>query len=57
MAMKCDAAELRTDYGDLSATGFSVCERTSPRIYRLLKICGVPDRLIAPRQRSQGDRR
>jgi hypothetical protein len=57
MSMKCNAAELRSDYGDLSATGFTVSERPSARICRLLKSCGVPDRLIAHRTSAQRGRR
>ena len=57
MAMKCNAAELRSDYGDLSATGFTVSARPSARIYSLLKSCGVPDRLISDRGNAQRSRR
>jgi|GEM_PF-5297378 len=57
MAIKCNAAELRNDYGDLSATGFTVSDRPSARIYRLLKACDVPDRLIAHRGTAQRGRR
>ena len=50
------ARDLRADYDDLSATGFAVSRRVSPRVQTLLRTCGVLERRVAARP-ADGQRR